>query len=300
MRLLWIQPGAIGDFIVAMPCMAWVKETLKPEWFEVWAEARNVPLVLAPGYANHAIALADTGIERYPVPEAFFERLRDFDLVLSCWGAIAADLTRRHPNAYFLKSLPPDGNVHVQDFKKSQLENLLGCMADFQPYPKIHWTPQDLCSAKEFLVSDQGRPIAVIHPGASSGEKMWPAANYAALAVRLTEERQMRVLLAEGPLDRYAAHEVRRLAAAGPGRFDLQRLQIDNLRELSAVLSLCNLYVGNDSGITHLASASGTQVVAIFTVTNPRVWAPRGPKVQVCVNPTVDEVWEKLVSPQNS
>src|SRR5262245_1947960 len=198
MRLLWIQPGAIGDFIVAMPSMAWVKQMLKPEWFEVWAELRNVPLVLAPGYADDAIALADTGIERYPLPDAFFERLRDFDLVLSCWGAIP-DLTHRHPNAYFLKSLPPDGNVHVQDFKRSQLENLFGSMADFPPYPKIHWTSQDLRSAKEFLASDQGLPVAVIHPGASSGEKMWPAANYAALVVRLTEEKQMRVLLAEGP-----------------------------------------------------------------------------------------------------
>ena len=300
MRLLWIQPGAIGDFIVAMPGMAWVKQTVQPEWFEVWAESRNVPLVLAPGYANYAIALADTGIERYPVPEVFFERLRDFDLVLSCWGASAADLTRRHRNAYFLKSLPPDGTFHVQDFKRSQLENLFGSTADFPPYPKIHWTSQDLRSAKEFLASDQGRPIAVIHPGASSGEKMWPAANYAALAARLADEKQMRVLLAEGPLDRSAAHQVRQLAAAGAVRFDLRRLQIDDLRELSAVLSLCNLYVGNDSGITHLAAASGTQVMAIFTVTNPRVWAPRGPKVQLCVNPTVDEVWEKLISPQNS
>ena len=42
-----------------------------------------------------------------------------------------------------------------------------------------------------------------------------------------------------------------------------------------------SLYIGNDSGITHLAAAVGTPVLALFGPTDPAVWAPRGPHVQV-------------------
>jgi ADP-heptose:LPS heptosyltransferase len=41
------------------------------------------------------------------------------------------------------------------------------------------------------------------------------------------------------------------------------------------------MYIGNDSGITHLAAAVGTPVLALFGPTNPEVWAPRGPHVRV-------------------
>lgn len=64
----------------------------------------------------------------------------------------------------------------------------------------------------------------------------------------------------------------------------------DSLYDLACRLASARAYVGNDSGITHLAAAVGTPVVAIFLGSDPRVWAPRGPRVTVLVEPTVDEV----------
>jgi ADP-heptose:LPS heptosyltransferase len=298
MRLLWIQPGAIGDFIVSMPGMACVKRKLKPGWFEVWTERINVSLAKAPGYADQAMDFAEAGIDRYPLPQGFFERLQAFDLVL-CWGGTgAAAVTQRHPNSYFLRSFPPGASFHVLDFKKAQLERFLDSdITDFPLYPEIHWTPADLQFAREFLNSDQSQAIAVIHPGASGVRKQWPAANFAALAVRLAEQRRMRIFLDEGPQDTSLCDEVANLVAASNASVELGRLKIDNLRQLSAVLSLCGLYVGNDSGITHLAAASGTSTLAIFTISDPRVWSPRGPEVRVCMNPTVDEAWARLSQP---
>jgi heptosyltransferase-3 len=295
MRLLWIQPGAIGDFIVSLPGMAWVKQKLKPEWFEVWAERVNVPLVQAPAYADHAVALADTGIDRYPQAEAFFKRLKEFDQVLSWWGTGAAAVTQRHPKSYFLRALPPDTSSHVLDFKRSQLATLFGPnLTDFPPHPKIHWTPEDTQFANEFLATHHNQRVAVIHAGASGERKRWPAANFAALAVRLAEQKGMRIFLAEGPLDGSVCDEVANLVAACRVKPELQRLRLDNLRRLSAVLGLCALYVGNDSGIAHLAAASGTSTLAIFVASDPKLWGPRGLRVRVCVNPTVDEAWARL------
>jgi ADP-heptose:LPS heptosyltransferase len=50
---------------------------------------------------------------------------------------------------------------------------------------------------------------------------------------------------------------------------------------LAARLSRCGLYVGNDSGVTHLAAAVGCPTVALFGESDRRVWAPRGPRVKV-------------------
>ncbi len=58
-------------------------------------------------------------------------------------------------------------------------------------------------------------------------------------------------------------------------------VRITNLYELACWLATGRLYIGNDSGITHLAAAAGTPVVAIFGPTDPAVWAPRGESVQV-------------------
>ena len=56
---------------------------------------------------------------------------------------------------------------------------------------------------------------------------------------------------------------------------------MDNLYELACWLQTARLYIGNDSGITHLAAAVGVPVVAIFGPTDPAVWAPRGDRVRV-------------------
>jgi ADP-heptose:LPS heptosyltransferase len=53
------------------------------------------------------------------------------------------------------------------------------------------------------------------------------------------------------------------------------------LRLLAAVLSKCGAYVGNDSGVTHLAAATGIPTLAIFGPTDPAVWAPLGRNVKV-------------------
>jgi ADP-heptose:LPS heptosyltransferase len=58
-------------------------------------------------------------------------------------------------------------------------------------------------------------------------------------------------------------------------------VRIDDLWELARWLARARLYVGNDSGITHLAAAVGTPVLALFGASDPRVWAPRGENVRV-------------------
>jgi heptosyltransferase III len=54
-----------------------------------------------------------------------------------------------------------------------------------------------------------------------------------------------------------------------------------DLVEVAATLAVCQSYLGNDSGISHLAAAVGTPVTALFGPTDPAVWRPLGPAVRV-------------------
>ncbi|HSW50494.1 MAG TPA: glycosyltransferase family 9 protein, partial [Bryobacteraceae bacterium] len=69
---------------------------------------------------------------------------------------------------------------------------------------------------------------------------------------------------------------------------------IDDLHELACRLAQARLYIGNDSGITHLAAASGVPVLALFGPTDPAVWAPRGPNVRVIATERPGESMEQI------
>src|SRR5580700_8255853 len=77
---------------------------------------------------------------------------------------------------------------------------------------------------------------------------------------------------------------------AGPEEQLDQAVRFDDLYELACWLAGARAYIGNDSGIAHLAAAVGTPVVAIFLTTDPRIWSPRGNRVAVLENPGVEEV----------
>ena len=77
---------------------------------------------------------------------------------------------------------------------------------------------------------------------------------------------------------------------AGPEEPLEGAVRFDDLYELACWISKPRVYIGNDSGISHLAAAVGTPVVAIFLSTDPGVWSPRGERVRAFVNPSVEAV----------
>jgi heptosyltransferase-3 len=110
--------------------------------------------------------------------------------------------------------------------------------------------------------------FAVVHPFSGGQKKNWPLENFRALAARLPVTVKW---------------------SAGPDERLDDAVRFDDLYALGCWLSVARVYVGNDSGISHLAAAVGTPVVAIFTCTDPRVWAPRGDHVTVLENPSLEE-----------
>lgn len=111
--------------------------------------------------------------------------------------------------------------------------------------------------------------LAIIHPFASSPAKRWPLEKFRAVAAQLGMPVQW---------------------CAGPEEQLDGAVRFDDLYELGCWIAKARVYIGNDSGISHLAAAVGTSVVAIFLDSDPHIWSPRGRHVQVLVKPSVADV----------
>ncbi len=248
MRRLAIRPGAIGDFILSLPAL----ECLQTGCLEVWAASPNVPLVR---FAR-ARSIASTGLDLLGIthpPAGLLDELRGFDSIVSWYGAnrpefreVVAEL--KLPFTFF-PALPAAGSrIHATDFYLEQVRTLVECASS--------GVPRIACQGPR-------GDYAVIHPFSGSPKKNWPLQKFRALARGL--ERFMEVRWCAGPQDPPLEGAV----------------SISDLYDLACWLGRARLYIGNDSGITHLAAAAGTPVLALFGPTNPEVWAPRGPNVRV-------------------
>ncbi len=254
-KRLIIRPGAIGDCILSLPAMEW----LRGPYLEVWAPSQVLSLVT---FADRTRSIAASGLEMLafnPRP-GLVEELRQFDSIVSWYGAnqpefraLVADLGLHFE---FLAALPPkDSAVHAADFFLKQA----GGAPPAMPRISVQRTPGD---------------FAILHPFAGSAAKLWPMARYRELARVL--ERSVRVEWCAGPDDADdSLHGAVRIAG---------------LYELARHIASARVFIGNDSGITHLAAAVQTPVVALFGPADPRVWAPRGERVAVVAKPAVDQI----------
>jgi ADP-heptose:LPS heptosyltransferase len=120
------------------------------------------------------------------------------------------------------------------------------------------------------------RGFLAIHPGSGSPAKNWPADRLAALVDALGGGRPW--LLVVGPADEEVAAPLRR-------RTHAVFLREPPVRVLGALLGRAGLYVGNDSGVSHLAAAAGAPTLALFGPTDPAVWSPVGPRVETVRSP---------------
>jgi heptosyltransferase-3 len=116
-----------------------------------------------------------------------------------------------------------------------------------------------------------GGPLAIVHPGAGGMTKRWPAAGFARVVELLQGRADMQVLLHEGPTD---AEAVAAVQAALARRCEVLRQPA--LPELAGALRHVSAYVGNDSGVSHLAAAVGAPTLALFAAANVRwqSWSP--------------------------
>ena len=133
-------------------------------------------------------------------------------------------------------------------------------------HPHIQLTGEEQTQAHRILTDagvDSDKLIIGIHPGGNWEYKLWSAKKYAELADLLTKKYNATILLFAGPKERKLQSDVAEMMNSQPIIIDS-----DKLREVAALIASCNIYIGNDTGPMHIASAVGTPVVALFGSTN--------------------------------
>lgn len=143
----------------------------------------------------------------------------------------------------------------------------------------IEPTQTDIRSGNELLRAeriDTNERVVIIHPGSGSPDKCWQLENFCLLA-EILSEKGLQVVFVLGPaeterLDKKTVEKINTVAKCISG-FDLTTIM--------QIVSCADMYIGNDSGVTHLAAAAGTKTLAVFGPTDPALYKPIGPCVSV-------------------
>lgn len=182
--------------------------------------------------------------------------------------------------------IPVQGVRHETDLALD-LTRKLGLPSDDR---RPQYTPSETAIARIATVLAEHRlsgPLLVIHPGGGANPgttmdtKRWPAERFAQVAATLRAELDGTIILVGAESDRRLVNATS--AALHGEAIDL--CNILSLDELGALCARATLYIGNDSGTTHLAEGCGAPVVAIFGPTDPAQYGPTDGVGEAAWNP---------------
>jgi ADP-heptose:LPS heptosyltransferase len=302
-RFLILRGGAIGDFVMTMP----VLEALRKRWPSCRIEVIGYPhiasLALVSGLADRIRSLDEAQVALLFVPEhplrgPLADYIRGFDVIIS-YLYDPDDSVRTSLEAagarLVLTGSPRMGTEPAARQLMKPLESL-AITPDQDPVPRL-CLPETLRAEGRRLATTAGPNPVLIHPGSGSPNKNWPFGRFLEVARRL-RTAGYHPLFSFGEADH---HEATLYAASHESFPTLPPLE---LPALAGVCSAVRLYVGNDSGITHMAAATGVPTIAIFGPSDPRVWASRAPTVRVIEAPdrtpealqtiSVETVWKAI------
>jgi ADP-heptose:LPS heptosyltransferase len=276
-----IHPGALGDVLLAVPALRALRAGAAP--LTLAAQPRIGALLVALGVVDRAVAFDTLGLDTLfgdgPLAaDAPLARHLAGAARVVCWfGARDAHFTRR------LRALAPAAVVAPATTTAmpvwTHLAATTGGSGDCTPIvcpPALRAAARDALHAAGW---DDRQRLVVVHAGAGGVAKRWPAGGF----VDVVRAVDRALVIHEGPADGDAVHDL--LARLGR---PVLHLTDPPLPVLAGVLALACAYLGNDSGISHLAAAMGTPSVVLFTPA-AQPWTPWSGTAR-CLTVTTSEV----------
>jgi ADP-heptose:LPS heptosyltransferase len=289
-RILVIRGGAIGDFILTLPALRTLREACPNAHIEILGYKHIAALA-----ENRFYAQAVRSIEYGPLsgffaknselPAELADYFASFDLIISYLydpDCIFKNNLRRCGVENLLcgsaKIVETDGHAARQLARP--IEELGIRVVDLTE--KLFLSEEDRQFGRKFLQTPS-RPIIAIHPGSGSKEKNWPLQNWIDLfsTGHWHIKKRYSLTVVSGEADKEQTARLEHTWKDQEVRF-AKNLP---LPYLAAVLEH-SIFIGHDSGISHLAAAAGANCILLFGSTDPSVWAPRNEKVEVLRAPT--------------
>lgn len=285
-KILVFRGGALGDFLVTLPALAALRQRWPGARIELVGNAAAAQLAVARGLLDAAHSQHDArwaALHGDPsLPPAFAAWLAGFDLVINYWPDPDGELRRRFPmsasqtflSAAAMPARAPAAAHYCAPLRALGIERREMWFRLNPAGPALVAVPSrgahDNCNGTPASGGPTLSNPIVIHPGSGSPRKNWPLENWRTLAEQLPAP--VSVILGEAePADSSRAF------FPPDTRFLINR----SLEDLVAHLSRARLFLGHDSGISHLAAACGAPCVLLFGPTDPALWAPPAPNVRV-------------------
>jgi hypothetical protein len=300
---LVIRPGALGDAILTLPTLHALRlggasSLLVLGTPASWRFVRSAheSLRVRDFSSSEWLGLFSSDVKLGEAARLALSQIRTAVVFVSEAQAIIAALVKSGVEQ-IIQAVPPTETTatasHASEIMLGEIEEICGpsmCAqarkilpADDDIFLKINEEEESLALDRIGLDAppkggqDSQCGLIGIHPGSGGRRKCWPVERYAKLAVELSCKRGLTPLVFFGPADEGLRDAFE--AAMPPGVL-WEVAENRPLREVFALLSCCRAYVGNDSGMTHLA-ARVCPVTALFGPTDPKVWSPLGREVHI-------------------
>lgn len=298
-----LHPGALGDLVLALHLAARVPEIRRSARLTVYSRIALPPLRISglhirfasseslhldwlfrdPATAGSAPASLQSAIAHRGVLNLYSGPTNPIHERL---------LSLRPTSCYSIETATPiisDAQQHVLKWWEHQLaqQGLLArsCIQTERCGHRFHLDQPD--TADHQHDDEQPKPNILIHPGSGGIAKCWPLTSYLDFARSFAiEGRTTAFLLGPAEAERWPAEKIADI------RCNHQLLQPADTRELATLLARTRLYIGNDSGPTHLAAALGAPTIALFGPTRAARWRPLGRTIEIFQgDPGRDDAW---------
>jgi heptosyltransferase III len=276
MHTLVYNTGALGDFITTLPALRAYRRRYDPgARFTLLGKPEHGQLGIATQDLHGLLDVEEARFATLFAEQPRFDRIPELAAVASAivyatsGSPILRNLRRLSLKALYHQLPFPSHQaapVHVVDFHLSLFEP--DALHGTQTAPSLMIRASQSGPAQT-ITDKANQSFAVIHAGSGSRSKNWPLSCFVEVACSLRASG-LEVIWSAGPAERNMdIPSEERLVTGLP------------LVELARLLSRADLYVGNDSGISHLAAAVGCPSVVVFGPTSTEAWAPRGQHVRV-------------------
>jgi len=283
-RILVIRGGAIGDFILTLPTLKALREAYPQAHLEILGYKHIAALAEHRFYAQAVRSIEYGPLSSFfaknsELPTDLANHFASFDLVISYLydpdGIFENNLRRCGVQNLIHGPAKVDDRDHAARQLARPLKELGLRASDFAP--RIYPSTEDRKFAEDFL-RGMPRPILAIHPGSGSETKNWPIENWIEFGNVVLDSDKFRgsLIIVSGEANQGRSNELETIWRNDRVHF-ARNLP---LPVLAALLGHA-IFVGHDSGISHLAAAVGAKCILLFGPTNPEVWAPMNENVEV-------------------
>ena len=311
LEILLVGFGGLGDLLVSLPAISYLRRTMPDRTFTLLCRGEYGNLFLESREVNRVISLEGRGggilfgasADQDPETRRWMSGID----VIAGWMRKPLDPATRSaidagcPGRLQIIVPGPGLAIPLSRFFFDRTRDIFptraGRTPEFDECARLRVSDQARAEARTVIgPANTGRDrYAVVHPGSGGQAKCWPLSNYLEIIRRLDADGIPGILVT-GEAEEKPTIALRLEKESLPGNWTWARRP--TLGCLSGLLEGSSFYLGNDSGVTHLAAACGSRVLALFRDEGMPVWKPFGrTRVLSASDPAdinMDRVWEEL------